>query len=726
MNPYTSHPLFDIIGTALLHFVWQGLLIAFLLAVFLACTKKSAPNLRYVMSWIALVAMLFLPAYSILTEFQSLSAFEPRGVQGSGFKVQGSGFKVQGLGEEVGGVVGGEVEGAVGIGESHVGEGYVEEEAFGFFAWIRPYLALVWGIGVLGMMVRLMVGCWWVHRLKVWRSVPVEGELQAVFDRLVGRAGIRRDVMLRKTSDLAEAVLIGWVKPAVLLPMSVVSEMSMGHIEAIIAHELAHVKRLDPFFAGIQALIETVLFYHPAVWWVSRQIRIEREHCCDDLAVRILNDKPRYARALFELEHQRAGFGRFALSVQDGSLLARIKRLAAAPEKRSTSRQVRPVLSSMVVIGVISISLLLGSCADFRVESENPVSIGERYELPPRLESMVVGGDRDGIITFLHDAHNSGDEETLKMIAGVYDRANEGIRRSLMFVLAHINSPEADQVLIQMAEADPSEEVRYGAMRSITVRMDEIMEYDRFNVQEERTITASQEGYKYPSLTADQELALASGLERIALDNTQFTDVREEALIALAHKEGSSSFMREVIRTTQDEFVAIKAAGYLESIDEAAAEIIQIFYAASTESVKSGAMSKLGDVKAMSAVPVLMVQSFEGSTEDIRYQTSKRGIRYGMPAFWTAQNSLVRLYRQAPGGESILGQVEAELASRLTRLEQEVDQGIPSRVAREEALEDLQRLISMTFKFRNWVDMSNPLAEYNERAEALKARIEQL
>ena len=725
MNPYTPHPLFDIIGSALLHFVWQGTLIAITLAVLLAFTKKAAPNFRYLISWLALVLMVGVPAYTIVSGIRSVSGIEFR-VSGS-YEVQGSTFNVQGLGEGEGSTVNGqgledvdEVAGLVGIGESPA-----EESVWGMIAWVRPYVVLFWLVGVLGMMGRLFVGCWWTHRLRGQWSVPVEGEMKEVFDRLIERAGIRREVLLRKTSEITEAVLIGWVKPAVLLPVSVVSEMSIQHIEAIIAHELAHVKRFDAFFAGVQAVIETLLFYHPAVWWVSRQVRIEREHCCDDLAVRILNDKILYARALFELENQRSGFGRFALSVQDGSLLARIRRIASMPEEKKKPYTVRPVMSSMIVIGLIGFSLVLGSCADFQVESDNPVSIGERYELPPRLESMVVVGDRDGIVTFLHDAHNSGEEETLKLITGVYDRGNEEIRRSLMFVLAHINTPEADQVLIQMAESDVSEDVRYGAMRSITVRIDEILEYHRFNEQPRRQITATSGGYEYPLMTFEQEQALTSGLERIALDNNQFTDVREEALIALAHREDAPRFMRKVIGDTQDEFIALKAAGYLTSVDEAAAEIMRVFYAASSTSVQAGALSKLGNIKATSAVPLLIEQSFEGSTEDAPVQTSKRDIRFGMPPYWTAQSSLRRIYAETPGGESILTAVEQELERRLSQIEREVERGqIVSATAREKVITDLVRMNTLTSIFRDWVALTNPLDPYKQRIKKLRSLVE--
>ena len=720
---YTEHPLFDVIGSALLHFIWQGALIAILLALFLTLTKRNSPNVRYFFSWLALGAMVALPTISIWQAAPEAMHIAERNELRSALIDQFHLLDNEGVvvGEDVSRVE------VLAPKEEVVATNAAEESGFSW-AWFtnaQHYFALFWLIGVLVMTLRLAGGCWWIHRLKGTLSHPVPDELYQTFKRLIERAGVRQRVVIKQTTSVASAMLVGWLKPAVLLPMSVVSEMSTDHIEAIIAHELAHVKRYDYLFAGLQAVIETVLFYHPAVWWVSRQIRIEREHCCDDLAVRILNDRARYARALYELENNRIGFQRLALSVRDGSLLERIRRVAAGGGKNQRSRRIRPALSSTLVAFVIGTSLLLGSCTDFNVESDNPVAIGEGYEIPPTLESMVAIGDRDGIVEFLHEAHNSGDEEALKMVAGVYDRGNEEVRRSLMFVLAHINSPEADQVLIQMAESDPSEEVRYGAIRSITVRIDGIIEDNRFNQDGFRSAVINSGEYTYPSMTVEQEKDVESGLKRIALDNTQYTDIREEALIALAHRENGSKFMREVIRTTEDEYVALKAAGYLDSVEEAASEVRRILDSASSQSVRSKALTIFGQIGAVSSLPVLIEYSFEGSTESTRVNRSNREIGFVMPEYWAAQMSLQELYRESGNNGAILSTVEEELKLRLGQVEQDVERGIPSQTGREEAFADLERIISLTSKFRNWVERTNPLAEYRARAEVLVARIEQ-
>ncbi len=125
-------------------------------------------------------------------------------------------------------------------------------------------------------------------------------------------------------------MVIGWVRPVILLPASALTGLTPQQLEAIIAHELAHIRRHDYLINMLQALVETLLFYHPAVWWVSRRIRQEREHCCDDLAVAVCGDAFAYARALLEMERLRAAGPQLAVAANGGLLMNRIQRLIGA------------------------------------------------------------------------------------------------------------------------------------------------------------------------------------------------------------------------------------------------------------------------------------------------------------------------------------------------------------------------------------------------------------
>ena len=125
--------------------------------------------------------------------------------------------------------------------------------------------------------------------------------------------------------------VIGWLKPVVLLPTSALAGLAPNQMEAILAHELAHVRRHDYIVNLFQTVVETLLFYHPAVWWLSRRIRAERENCCDDLAVSLCGDPVAYAAALAELEGLRSTTGDLVLAATGGSLLQRVRRLLGVP-----------------------------------------------------------------------------------------------------------------------------------------------------------------------------------------------------------------------------------------------------------------------------------------------------------------------------------------------------------------------------------------------------------
>ena len=169
--------------------------------------------------------------------------------------------------------------------------------------------------------------------MKSHGASPAAEGLQQIVARLSRRLHIGRGVRLLESTLVDVPTVIGWLKPVVLLPASALAGLSPQQLEAILAHELAHIRRHDYLVNLLQTLVETLLFYHPAVWWLSRRIRVERENCCDDLAVSLCGDPVTYATALADLEELR-GAARpafLAMAATGGSLLQRVRRLLGAP-----------------------------------------------------------------------------------------------------------------------------------------------------------------------------------------------------------------------------------------------------------------------------------------------------------------------------------------------------------------------------------------------------------
>lgn len=207
-------------------------------------------------------------------------------------------------------------------------------------AGIEPVLPWVVGGWLLGFaLLSLWHAGGWIalRRLRTWGTSPVNRDIGERFDALCNRLGLRRPIELLRSTRVTVPSLIGMLKPVVLLPVGVLTGLTPQQLEAVLAHELAHVRRHDFLANLLQTAIETLLFFHPAVWWMSRRIRIERENCCDDIALQALNDPVLYAKSLTRLEELRHGTSRapaLSLAASGGSLLDRIHRVLGLPRRK--------------------------------------------------------------------------------------------------------------------------------------------------------------------------------------------------------------------------------------------------------------------------------------------------------------------------------------------------------------------------------------------------------
>jgi beta-lactamase regulating signal transducer with metallopeptidase domain len=210
----------------------------------------------------------------------------------------------------------------------------------------------VWLAGVTILSLRLFGG-WVVARRLARRAIrPVGPDILALAARAAARLRLSRVVSIFESSLVSVPMLVGWIKPAVLLPAAALSGLSPDQIEALLAHELAHVMRHDYLVNLMQSGVETLLFYHPAVWWLSHEVREAREHCCDDLAV-AASDRLVYATALADLASIVATPG-IALAATDGSLVSRVRRvLGGSNEAPRTSLGWVPICGVLCIVGAL-------------------------------------------------------------------------------------------------------------------------------------------------------------------------------------------------------------------------------------------------------------------------------------------------------------------------------------------------------------------------------------
>jgi beta-lactamase regulating signal transducer with metallopeptidase domain/protocatechuate 3,4-dioxygenase beta subunit len=224
---------------------------------------------------------------------------------------------------------------------------------------IRPWLpriVLFWIAGVAVFALRPLLSWYTVRRLRTARVSPVPAAVHELLERTARKLGLGRAVEVLQSAVAKTPVVIGYFRPLVLLPLCVVSGLPESQLELILAHELAHIRRHDYLVNLLQTLIETLFFYHPAVWWLSRQIRNERENCCDDMALALAASRAEYGRALLAIEELRAASPSLSLAAGGGSLLARIRRISGCEPTPK-------IVGGGSILGVILVSLAIAVAA---------------------------------------------------------------------------------------------------------------------------------------------------------------------------------------------------------------------------------------------------------------------------------------------------------------------------------------------------------------------------
>lgn len=358
LTTFATHPLVENLGWTMLHFVWEGSALALSLGVVLLLLRGSSPNARYAASCVALLLLAAAPflTYWHLNGSPSAIPQAPVLQDGSMLGEAGSSATSEPPATTADRVAMSRRADPVSVGRVSA----LQERLERLFAPILPWLALGWFLGVTVLSLRLLGGWLQAERLKRRRVTPVGEEWMARLEALRQCIGVARPVRLLNSALVETPVLIGWLKPVILLPMSTIVGLSTEQVEAILAHELAHVRRCDYLVSMCQSLVEVLLFFHPAVWWVSRQIRIEREYCCDDLAAEACGDKLRYAHALTGLELLRGPAPRLAMAADGASLLARVRRiLSSSPEHERSAARWHGALVAAAAAVALAIAVLV-------------------------------------------------------------------------------------------------------------------------------------------------------------------------------------------------------------------------------------------------------------------------------------------------------------------------------------------------------------------------------
>ncbi len=263
----------DRLGWTLLHFLWEGMAIAAVYAAACRVMQSAGPNVRYLLACVTLAAMLTAP----LVTWQVLGA--PSAVPVAATSTATASAHSVTLTAPM---------------QDPFATARQSPIPEPFLSWV----VAIWFAGTLVFWIRLAGGWTMAMRLRSRLVRPAPSDWLETLERLRMRAGVSRAVRLLVSPVASAPMVIGWIRPVLMVPAAALAGLPPEQMETLLIHELAHIRRADYFVNLLQSVAEALLFYHPAVWWVSGHIRDERELCCDDLAVALTGDPVTYARAL--------------------------------------------------------------------------------------------------------------------------------------------------------------------------------------------------------------------------------------------------------------------------------------------------------------------------------------------------------------------------------------------------------------------------------------------
>jgi bla regulator protein blaR1 len=348
LNSIFSDELIEALGWTLVHSLWQGAIIAVVLLALLFALRRKSAQIKYFLSFVALASLLiwavftFLNAYSYAAEKQELKTLISN--------KPGAFYSILSHDPE-------KANSDVAQSSNTINIKTIKTRAF--FQRNFYIVCSAWLIGMMVLLARLITGLFYTQKLRTYRLVPLDDIWQKRIHELGVQLGIKRRINAFFSPLASVPQTLGAIKPIILFPLSAFTSLSQKEIEAIIAHELAHIMRHDYLFNIVQSIVEILFFYHPAVWLISKQIRTERENSCDNIAVELIGDKNTYIKTLASIQIRETQQRQLAMtfSAQNGGILYRIQRLQKEIAMKTN------FIEGLIAACIIATGLLLASFA---------------------------------------------------------------------------------------------------------------------------------------------------------------------------------------------------------------------------------------------------------------------------------------------------------------------------------------------------------------------------
>ena len=303
----------------LLHSLWQGLILAVVAGTILVLTKRASASLRYNLLCCGLI--LFLATSGVTFYLQ---------LQTEGGAAQGPAFHSAGA---ITGAATGHPGTNPAVNPTQPATRTVRdaiESLVGYFNTHAALIVLIWFIVFLARFVRLLSALVYAQRIRYYQTKPAPAQWQWRLDQLMHKLRISRPVILLESALIKVPVAVGFLKPAVLVPIGMLAQLPADQVESILLHELAHIRRRDYLFNLVQHIVDTLFFFNPALIWISSLIRTERENCCDDIAIRETRSRRQLIEALVSFHEYRQRESEFAVAFagsKENQVVQRVKRI---------------------------------------------------------------------------------------------------------------------------------------------------------------------------------------------------------------------------------------------------------------------------------------------------------------------------------------------------------------------------------------------------------------
>jgi beta-lactamase regulating signal transducer with metallopeptidase domain len=333
------NPFINALGWTLIHSIWQILAIAIIWRIFIFLSRNASSSFRYYLSFLAFVSIPVIFCFTFLNQI----------------KIYGNAARVVSI----------EIENGFSIPTKSEAQLYlIEKSDIGFlklFETLAPFIVGFYLVGLFVFSLITVIGYYKVRRLRKRDKTTLSAEWQEKLEAITKIIGLKKIPRVFQSARISVPALIGFFRPVILLPVAMMSSLTTNQVEAILYHELFHLKRYDHYLNMLQNIIEALFFYHPAIWWIGKRIRFEREGCVDELVVEQTQNPHIYATALIKLEECRDDtFSRSMVAATNTKfkLLTRIKNIMIMKTKTENIGQ-RIAAFLVIIAAAVSLAWVL-------------------------------------------------------------------------------------------------------------------------------------------------------------------------------------------------------------------------------------------------------------------------------------------------------------------------------------------------------------------------------